>query len=205
MGSSVYSMDEALHESARNPTRATIVESHPSKDEGRGIIIPSLLRSANMSPLKVRRCSHPPLAQIARTRTRTRTRTTSGPPRFVPGVSSSLLIYILLRLEALHQAIHIALLVVWSSRQRQLHFFGCVVKLALRAVHASQSRMYEPLVGMFLRVFAEDGERLFAALFTLQSASEEMDLQRAGHIERFLLRGCGLVFAVERGQDFRLG
>src|SRR6266852_2657246 len=43
MGSSVYSMDEALHESARNPTRATTVESHPSKNEGRGIIIPFTL------------------------------------------------------------------------------------------------------------------------------------------------------------------
>src|SRR5260370_24043192 len=188
-------MDEALHESARNPTRATTVESPPSKNEGRGIIIPSLLRSANMSPMKVRRCLHRPLAKIER----------SGPPRLVPGVSSSLLIYILLRLEALHQAIHIALLVVWSSCKRQLHFFGRVVKLALRAVHASQPRMHEPLVGMFLRVFAEDGERFLIALFALQSASEKMDLQRAGHIERFLLRGCGLVLAVERGQDFRLG
>src|SRR5258708_4154438 len=173
MGSSVYSTDEALHEAARNPTRATTVESHPSKNEGRGIIIPSLLRSANMSPLEVRRCSHPPLAQIARTRTRT----SSGPPRLVPGVSSSLLVYILLRLESLHQAIHIALLVVWSSCKRQLHFFCGVVKLTLRAVHASQSRMHEPLVGMFLRVLAEDRERFFVALFTLQSASEEMDLQ----------------------------
>src|SRR5260370_6068597 len=197
MGSGVYSMDEALHESARNPTRATTVESHPSKNEGRGIIIPSLLRSANMSPLKVRRCLHPPLAQIARTR--------SGPPRFVPGVSSSLLVYILLRLEALHQAIHIALLVIRSSCKRQLHFFGRVIEFALRAVHASQSRMHEPLVGMFLRVLAEDRERLIISLFTLQSASEKMDLQRFSHIERFLLRGCGLVFAIERRQDFRLG
>src|SRR5258708_8532412 len=201
MGSSVYSMDEALHKSARNPTRATTVESHPSKNEGRSIIIPSLLRSANVSPLKVPRSLHPPLAKIARTRTRTR----GGPPRLVPGVSSSLLVYILLRLEALHQAIHVALLVVRSSCQRQLHFFGRVIEFALRAVHTSQSRMYEPLVGMFLRVFAEDRERFFAALFTLQSASEETDLQRAGHIERFLLRRRGLVFAVERGQDFRLG
>src|SRR3979490_1152200 len=123
MGSSVYSMDEALPESARNPTRATTVESHPSKNEGRGIIIPSLLRSANMSPLKVRRCSHPPLAKIVTTRTR------SGPPRFVPGVSSSLLGYILLRLDSLHQPIHIALLVVRSSCKRYLHFFCRVVKL----------------------------------------------------------------------------
>src|SRR5260370_32259883 len=168
MGSSVYSMDEELRESARNPTRATTVESHPSKNEGRGIIIPSLLRSANVSPLKVRRCLHPPLAKIAR----------SGPPRFVPGVSSSLLVYVLLRLESLHQAIHIALLVVWSSCKRQLHFFGRVVKLALRAVHASQAGMHEPLVGMFLRVLAEDGERFIISLFTLQSASEKMDLQR---------------------------
>jgi hypothetical protein len=34
MGSSVYSMDEALHKSARNPTRATTVEYHPSKTKG---------------------------------------------------------------------------------------------------------------------------------------------------------------------------
>src|SRR3979490_3340620 len=122
-----------------------------------------------MSPLKVRRCSHPPLAKIARTTTRTR----SGPPRFVPGVSSSLLIDILLRLESLHQPIHVALLVVRSSCKRYLHFFCRVIKLALRAVHASQSRMNEPLVGMFLRVFAEDGERFFISLFTLQSASEK--------------------------------
>src|SRR6267142_2398439 len=166
MGSSVYSMDEALHKSARNLTRATTVESHPSKNEGRGIVIPSLLRSASMSPLKVRRCLHPPLAKIARTRTR------SGPPRLVPGVSSSLLVDILLRLEALHQAIHIALLVVWSSCKRQLHFFGRVIEFALRAVHASQSRMHEPLVGVFLRVLAEDCERFIISLFTLQSASE---------------------------------
>src|SRR5260370_8393759 len=72
MGSSVYSMDEALHESARNPTRATTVGSHPSKNEGRGIIIPSLLRSANMSPLKGPPCLHPPLATTPSTNT--------GPP-----------------------------------------------------------------------------------------------------------------------------
>jgi len=58
---------------------------------------------------------------------------------------------------------------------------------------------------MLLRVFAEDGERFFVAFFALQSASEEMDLQRAGHVERFLLRGCCVVFAIERGQDLRLG
>src|SRR6266852_8041954 len=67
------------------------------------------LRSANMSPLKVRRCLHLPLAKIAR----------SGPPRLVLGVSSSLLVYILLRLESLHQAIHVVLLVVRSSCQRE--------------------------------------------------------------------------------------
>src|SRR3981189_2771376 len=155
MGSSVYSMDGGLPESARNPTRATTVESHPSKNEGRGIIIPSLLRSANVSPLKVRRCLHPPLAQIARTR--------SGPPRLVLGVSSGLLVYILLRLETLHQPIHIALLVVRSSCKRQLHFFGRVIEFALRAVHPSQAGMHEPLVGMFLRVFTEDRERFFVA------------------------------------------
>ncbi len=45
MGSSVYSMDEALHESARNPTRATTVESHPSKNVGALIIsVPFTLR-----------------------------------------------------------------------------------------------------------------------------------------------------------------
>src|ERR1700675_4095443 len=129
----------------------------------------------------------------------------SRPPRLVLRVSSGLLVYILLRLESLHQPIHIALLVVWSSCKRQLHFFGRVIEFALRAVHASQSRMHEPLVGMFLCVLAEDGKRFFISLFALQSASEKMDLQRAGHIERFLLRRCGLVLAIERGQDFRLG
>src|SRR5271157_2357414 len=85
-------------------------------------------------------------------------------------LTTGLLINILLRLQALHQAIHIALLVVRSSCPRQLHFLCRVVKLALRAVHPSQSRMHEPLVGMFLRIFAEDRERFFTALFSLQPA-----------------------------------
>ena len=48
-GSSV--MNEALDESARNPTRATTVESHPSKNEGRGARHSSALVSINMRSL----------------------------------------------------------------------------------------------------------------------------------------------------------
>src|ERR1022692_2915134 len=69
--------------------------------------------------------------------------------------TARLLIYILLRLQLLHQPINIRLLVVRSPCQRHFHLFCGVIHLALRAVHSSQARMYEPLVGMLLRVFPE--------------------------------------------------
>jgi len=40
--------------------------------------------------------------------------------------------------------------------------------------------------------------------FALQSASEEMDLQGVWHVERFLLRVCGLVLAIDAVRTFDL-
>src|SRR5271156_6820908 len=65
--------------------------------------------------------------------------------------------------------------------------------------------MHEPLVGVVFGVFAEDDERFFTALFSLQLASVYVNLQRAGQVQRFFLRDCGLVLAIEGGQYFCLG
>jgi hypothetical protein len=83
-----------------------------------------------------------------------------------------LLVYVLLSLQLFLQTIQIALLIVRSAGEGHFHLLGRIIKLALGRVDASQSRMHEPLIGMLLRVFTEDGKRLFIALFRLQLASE---------------------------------
>src|ERR1035441_891819 len=57
---------------------------------------------------------------------------TPAPP--LTNHTARLLIYILLRLQLLHQPINISLLVVGSSCQRHFHLFCGVIELALSAV-----------------------------------------------------------------------
>jgi hypothetical protein len=83
----------------------------------------------------------------------------------------SLLVYVLTGLEFLDQPAQIVFLALRSCRQRQFHLFCCVIELALRRIDAGQSRMYEPQVGMFLRILAEDCKGLFATLLALQLTS----------------------------------
>src|SRR5207302_10297473 len=73
------------------------------------------------------------------------------------------LIDVLPGLQLSQQPIQITLLTVGGGCKRHPHFLGCLVKLALRAVHSSQPRMHEPLVRTFLRVCAIGREGLFAA------------------------------------------
>ena len=55
---------------------------------------------------------------------------------------------------------------------------------------------------MLLRIVPEDRERFLVVTFGLQLSSKQMHLQRTGEIQGLLLRGCGLVFAIERCEDF---
>ena len=73
-------------------------------------------------------------------------------------------VYALLGFQLFLESIEITLLIFRCCGYRQLHLFGRVVKLPLRAVHARQSRVHEPLVRMFFGIVQEDSECFVVAL-----------------------------------------